>query len=73
MCRRNQLSISFLLFDINMFKLINDQYGHDEGDLLLETFARIMFDKFRDVDVLGRLGGDEFVAMLSDSGEKVTN
>ena len=66
-CFRNQLSITFLLFDLNQFKLINDEHGHHEGDLVLTTFAQIMLDSFRESDVVGRLGGDEFVVMLTDS------
>lgn len=66
-CRRNQLSMSFVLFDLNKFKAINDEFGHHEGDFVLTTFAQTLLNSFRDCDVVGRLGGDEFVAMLSDS------
>ena len=66
-CHRNQLPISFLLFDLNQFKIINDEHGHHEGDFVLTTFAQIMLDSFRESDVVGRLGGDEFVVMLTDS------
>jgi diguanylate cyclase (GGDEF)-like protein len=66
-CRRNKVPMSFILFDLNKFKAINDDYGHHEGDVVLTTFATIMLDSFRECDVIGRLGGDEFVAMLSDS------
>ena len=66
-CRRNKMSMSFILFDLNKFKAINDEYGHQEGDFVLTTFAQIMLDSFRDCDVIGRLGGDEFVAMLGNS------
>jgi diguanylate cyclase (GGDEF)-like protein len=66
-CRRNHLPISFLLFDLNKFKAINDAYGHHEGDFVLITFARIMLETFRECDVIGRLGGDEFVAVLTGS------
>jgi diguanylate cyclase (GGDEF)-like protein len=69
LCRRKQFSMSFLLFDLNKFKTINDQYGHHEGDFVLTKFAQIMLDTFRDSDAIGRLGGDEFVAMLTDSDE----
>lgn len=72
MCRRNQVSMSFLLFDLNKFKAINDQYGHHEGDFVLSTFAQLMLETFREVDVIGRLGGDEFVAMLTDSNQENT-
>tara|TARA_R110002167_G_scaffold339500_1_gene547243 strand:- start:10362 stop:11315 length:954 start_codon:yes stop_codon:yes gene_type:complete len=73
MCRRNQVSMSFLLFDLNKFKIINDDYGHHEGDFVLTKFAQIMLDTFRDSDVIGRLGGDEFVAMLTGSDQENSN
>jgi len=66
-CRRNQMSMSFIFFDLNQFKIINDEHGHHEGDFVLATFAEIMLNSFRDCDLIARLGGDEFVAMLSDS------
>ena len=66
-CRRNQISMSFIFFDLNKFKNINDEYGHHEGDFVLITFAQIMLNSFRDCDLIGRLGGDEFIAMLSDA------
>ena len=66
-CRRNKKSMSFIFFDLNKFKAINDDYGHHEGDFVLTTFAQVMLNSFRDCDVIGRLGGDEFVAMLSYS------
>lgn len=66
MCRRKQLPMSFLMFDLNKFKNINDEFGHHEGDFVLTKFAQIMLDTFRDSDVVGRLGGDEFVVMLTD-------
>jgi diguanylate cyclase (GGDEF)-like protein len=69
MCRRKQVSISILLFDLNKFKAINDDYGHREGDGVLITFAQLMLDNFRESDAIGRLGGDEFVAMLTDSNQ----
>ncbi|MBA6340228.1 sensor domain-containing diguanylate cyclase [Colwellia sp. MB02u-10] len=66
-CRRNQMSMSFIFFDLNQFKIINDEHGHHEGDFVLATFAKIMLNSFRGCDLIARLGGDEFVAMLSES------
>lgn len=66
-CQRKQMPISVILFDLNKFKPINDQFGHHEGDFALTQFADVMREVFRDSDVIGRLGGDEFVAMLTDS------
>tara|TARA_R110002167_G_scaffold1917_3_gene9648 strand:- start:109561 stop:110523 length:963 start_codon:yes stop_codon:yes gene_type:complete len=71
-CRRNKAPMSFLLFDLNKFKAINDAYGHNEGDSVLTKFAQLMRKTFRNSDVIGRLGGDEFVAMLTDSNKENT-
>jgi diguanylate cyclase (GGDEF)-like protein len=72
-CQRNKISMSFLLFDLNKFKAINDQYGHHEGDFVLTKFAQLMIETFRNSDVIGRLGGDEFVAMMTESDEENAN
>tara|TARA_R110002167_G_scaffold47967_2_gene141807 strand:+ start:39414 stop:40376 length:963 start_codon:yes stop_codon:yes gene_type:complete len=72
LCRRKKVAMTFLLFDLNKFKVINDTYGHHEGDFVLSKFAQLMLDSFRDIDVIGRLGGDEFVAMLTDSDKENT-
>ena len=68
-CTRNKMPLSFIFFDLNKFKIINDDYGHHEGDFVLTKFAQLMLDVFRDSDVIGRLGGDEFVVMLSGSDQ----
>jgi diguanylate cyclase (GGDEF)-like protein len=72
-CQRNKISMSFLLFDLNKFKAINDRYGHHEGDFVLAKFAQLMIETFRNSDVIGRLGGDEFVAMMTGSDEENVN
>lgn len=65
-CQRDKKTMSFVVFDLNKFKMINDEHGHHEGDFVLAKFAQIMLESFSEYDVIGRLGGDEFVAMLSD-------
>jgi diguanylate cyclase (GGDEF)-like protein len=55
---------SVLLFDLNGFKPINDQYGHAAGDELLKQFASELRRFFRTLDTVGRWGGDEFVVIL---------
>lgn len=69
-CLRKKMSMTVILFDLNKFKPINDEYGHHEGDFALTQFANVMRDVFRNSDVIGRLGGDEFVAMLTDTDKE---
>lgn len=67
MCKRLGTPASLLFFDLNDFKVINDTYGHAEGDKALVTFAQVLRKSLREMDVIGRLGGDEFVALLLGS------
>jgi diguanylate cyclase (GGDEF)-like protein len=71
-CKRLGKPASLLFFDLNDFKLINDTFGHAEGDRALETFAAVLREALRESDVIGRLGGDEFVALLTDAHEDET-
>lgn len=63
---------SFLLVfvDMNGLKVINDEYGHDDGDLALKTTGDVLKHCFRDRDILARIGGDEFAALVKDVGEE---
>jgi diguanylate cyclase (GGDEF)-like protein len=69
-CRRKKIRMSVILFDLNEFKPINDNFGHHEGDFALKQFAEVMRSVFRESDVIGRLGGDEFVVMLTDTSDE---
>jgi diguanylate cyclase (GGDEF)-like protein len=58
------------MIDIDHFKQINDQQGHQAGDRTLERLASAWSHNLRDGDVLARFGGDEFVVVLPDTGDK---
>jgi diguanylate cyclase (GGDEF)-like protein/PAS domain S-box-containing protein len=58
-----------LLFDLADFKSINDTYGHDEGDRVLQAFAHHLTRHHRSDDILVRLGGDEFALFVRAAGE----
>lgn len=62
--RTGALAVMFL--DIDRFKLVNDTFGHAEGDLLLRTIANRLSATLRRGDTLARLGGDEFTMLLPD-------
>ncbi len=60
---RTNEELAVLFLDLDGFKLVNDSYGHDVGDLLLGSVARRLRDTVRAGDTLARLGGDEFVIL----------
>lgn len=55
---------AFIIFDIDYFKLINDNFGHAFGDVVLSEVARKIKKLFREDDILGRIGGDEFAVFM---------
>lgn len=73
----NQMGL--MVFDIDHFKQINDRFGHDVGDLVLQKFAKIFSHNIRQTDIFGRWGGEEFIlicpqipqARLQDLAEKL--
>jgi diguanylate cyclase (GGDEF)-like protein len=75
----NRINKSMLLVfsDIDDLKVINDTYGHAQGDLALIDVAAILKETFRETDILARFGGDEFVILAVDavleSAETITN
>ena len=57
--------IALLLIDIDVFKSINDNYGHAVGDRVLKRVAEVLQESFRSVDIICRFGGDEFVVVMT--------
>ena len=67
--RYNQ-PFSVILIDIDHFKEVNDQFGHQTGDLILQEFARIVAENIRITDFVGRWGGEEFLVICPNTNEK---
>ena len=71
--RHNQGVLGLLYIDINDFKFINDTYGHDCGDKVLQIIAKIIQNQVRSENVVGRIGGDEFVVLGHFDNQKEAN
>ncbi|MFH1033461.1 MAG: sensor domain-containing diguanylate cyclase [Pseudomonadota bacterium] len=65
--RRQDLPLSVLMIDVDHFKLINDNHGHDTGDRVLAALAAALKKTLREHDLCGRLGGEEFAVLLPDT------
>jgi diguanylate cyclase (GGDEF)-like protein/PAS domain S-box-containing protein len=65
--RRHQHALSVLMFDIDKFKSINDNYGHPVGDEAIRALARNLTEGGRNCDLVGRLGGEEFAMLLPET------
>ncbi len=57
---------ALLIMDIDDFKMINDNFGHDVGDSAIKILSSALKTSFRGSDIMGRLGGDEFMVLLAD-------
>jgi diguanylate cyclase (GGDEF)-like protein/PAS domain S-box-containing protein len=65
--RRHGHALSVLMFDLDWFKLVNDQHGHAVGDEVLKHVTLLVGQRLRRSDHLGRLGGEEFAVLLPDT------
>ena len=65
--KRYNKDIYFLMFDLDHFKEINDTYGHEAGDRVLQDFASICTEGLRRADIFGRMGGEEFAALVVEA------
>ncbi len=66
LARRQGKPLCVVLIDLDHFKLLNDTYGHQAGDLVLQRFANLLRQMLRRSDVVCRHGGEEFVAVMPD-------
>ncbi|HLF18820.1 MAG TPA: GGDEF domain-containing protein [Candidatus Omnitrophota bacterium] len=68
--RRHKRPLTLAYLDCDNFKTINDQLGHQQGDLLLKELANSLARNTRKIDKIARLGGDEFVILLPETAEQ---
>jgi diguanylate cyclase (GGDEF)-like protein/PAS domain S-box-containing protein len=66
LAQRHGTRVAVLFFDLDRFKPINDTFGHEVGDKMLQEVANRLRAGLRSSDVIGRIGGDEFVAIIDD-------
>ncbi len=64
--KRLNSCLCVIMFDIDHFKRVNDTYGHQAGDFILSSFAKILKNSFRDEDVVMRYGGEEFLCAMNN-------
>lgn len=67
--RRQKTTMACAMLDIDYFKKVNDEYGHDVGDLVLQRLGELLQGSFRATDIVSRLGGEEFCALVVDIDE----
>jgi diguanylate cyclase (GGDEF)-like protein len=67
--RRQQHRFAIMFLDLDCFKEINDQFGHEIGDTVLQVIGTRLAGVVRQYDVVARLGGDEFAVLLDDIGD----
>ncbi len=63
--KRYGYPLSLMMLDLDKFKAVNDNYGHQFGDFMLQKTARILLSNIRETDRLGRYGGEEFLLILT--------
>ncbi|MCC6680623.1 MAG: GGDEF domain-containing response regulator [Phycisphaeraceae bacterium] len=64
---RRDHDLACLMIDLDRFKQLNDTFGHQQGDVILERMGRILEANCRQMDLAGRFGGDEFIVLLPDT------
>ncbi len=72
-CVRNKTDLVCLFIDVDFFKRINDNYGHQVGDAVLVRLVTLMQEQVRSSDIVARYGGEEFAIILPDTGIQIAH
>lgn len=67
LAQRESRKLAVIYMDLDSFKPVNDQYGHDAGDELLRRLANVLQMTVRESDIVARIGGDEFLVLMTGS------
>ncbi|MGB9233971.1 MAG: diguanylate cyclase [Terriglobales bacterium] len=67
---RHGFSVWVVMADLDLFKKVNDTFGHDAGDTVLKSFAKILMANTRQSDICARLGGEEFLLMITHANKE---
>ncbi|NOX09490.1 MAG: diguanylate cyclase [Gammaproteobacteria bacterium] len=70
--KRFEKPLTLAVWDVDLFKNVNDTYGHKAGDKVLKTIAQLLNNRIRETDFLARFGGEEFVMLLPGTNEEET-
>ncbi len=70
LARRRKTPVLLAYTDIDNFKYINDNFGHEEGDKVLKNVVKLLKSTLREIDIICRMGGDEFLLIFPDSSLK---
>ena len=66
-CQRYNNTLALAIVDLDHFKVINDNYGHLSGDIVLKSVVSVLSGSLRDTDIISRWGGEEFMILLPDT------
>ena len=67
--KKTKMPISFMMIDLDFFKLYNDNYGHLKGDKVLEEVAKVIKESCRKIDFVARYGGEEFIIIMLNTNK----
>lgn len=70
--QRYRLNLSCIMIDLDHFKAVNDQYGHLQGDYVIQQIGNLIKEQIREIDIPARYGGEEFIILLPETDETGT-